>query len=43
MCQLCRVACIAQKLKSRSPKVQNLAQFSTVVLGNKSLNSSQKS
>ncbi len=42
MCQLCKVARIAQKLKSRSQEVQNTAQFSTVILGNKTQNLSEK-
>jgi hypothetical protein len=42
MCQLCRVASITQKLKSRSRQMQNTTQFSTVVLGDQTLNLSPK-
>ncbi len=42
MCQLCTIARVTQKLKSRSQDIQNTTQFSTAILKNKILNSSNQ-
>ena len=34
MCQLCHIARIAQKRKSRSQNIQNTTQFSSTILNN---------
>lgn len=38
MCQLCTIARIVQKRKSRSQDIQNTAQFSSTVLNNSTQN-----
>lgn len=38
MCQLCHIARIVQKRKSRSQDIQNMAQLSSIILNNSTQN-----